>query len=156
MWCAAGVTPIPAKTFPMGRSLPSHGRPPAAKRPEESRIGSSTTSTATIGPGALRGIDEQVAKAENAVAGKARVKRSRFIRLTGATKSVNRDLEAKAPALAGLKGYTTNLTGAPAEFVIDAYHTTGSGGSRRASACPNTTYRPDRSTTTSANRSTPT
>lgn len=26
------------------------------------------------------------------------------------------------PALAGWKGYTTNLTGQPASFVIDAYH----------------------------------
>ena len=31
-------------------------------------------------------------------------------------------LEAKARALAGWKGYTTNLTGQTAEFVIDAYH----------------------------------
>jgi len=29
------------------------------------------------------------------------IKRNRFIKLTGATKSVNRDLEAKARALAG-------------------------------------------------------
>jgi hypothetical protein len=29
--------------------------------------------------------------------------------LSGGTKSVNRDLEAKARALAGLKGYVTNL-----------------------------------------------
>ena len=70
----------------------------------------------------LRGIDEQVAKAEKAVDGKAPVKRNRYIKLTGATKSVNRDLETKTRALAGLKGYTTNLTSATAEFVIDAYH----------------------------------
>jgi hypothetical protein len=70
----------------------------------------------------LRGIDQQVAKAEKAVDGHAPVKRNRFIQLTGATKSVNRDLEAKARGLAGLKGYTTNLTGVGAEFVIDAYH----------------------------------
>jgi hypothetical protein len=69
----------------------------------------------------LRGIDEQVAKAENAVAGKTPMKRNRFIKLAGATKSVNRDLEAKARAVAGLKGYTTSLTGASTEFVIDAY-----------------------------------
>jgi hypothetical protein len=31
-------------------------------------------------------------------------------------------LEAKARALAGLKGYITNVAGASAEFVIDAYH----------------------------------
>jgi hypothetical protein len=33
------------------------------------------------------------------------VKRNRFIRLTGGTSTVNRELEAKARALAGLKGY---------------------------------------------------
>ena len=54
----------------------------------------------------LRGIDEQVCKAEKAVAGQAPVKRNRFIKLTGETKSVNRDLEAKARGLAGWKGYT--------------------------------------------------
>jgi len=70
----------------------------------------------------LRGIDEQVAKAQRAVDGKATVKRNRFIKLTGATKSVNRELESKTRALAGWKGYTTNLVGQPAEFVIDAYH----------------------------------
>ena len=70
----------------------------------------------------LRGIDEQVAKAEAAVAGKASVKRNRFVHLTGGDKTVNRDLEAKARALAGLKGYTTNLLQPDAEFVIGAYH----------------------------------
>jgi transposase len=70
----------------------------------------------------LRGIDEQVAKAEKAVAGKVPVKRNRFIKLVGADKSVNRALEAKARALAGIKGYITNLPGASAEFVISAYH----------------------------------
>src|SRR5271166_2582370 len=70
----------------------------------------------------LRGIDEQVAKAERAVDGKAPVKRNRYIQLTGATKSVNRTLEAKTRALSGWKGYTTNLTAATPQFVIDAYH----------------------------------
>jgi hypothetical protein len=69
----------------------------------------------------LRGIDEQVAKAQRAVDGHAPVKRNRYIQLTGATKSVNRTLEAKTRVLAGWKGYTTNLTGQSAEFVIDAY-----------------------------------
>ena len=35
---------------------------------------------------------------------------------------MNRDLEAKTRALAGWKGYTTNLTAATPQFVIDAYH----------------------------------
>ena len=76
----------------------------------------------------LRGIDEQVAKAAKAVAGLAPVKRNRFIQLDGATKSVNRELEAKARTLAGIKGYVTNLAACPdgtpvtADFVIGSYH----------------------------------
>jgi hypothetical protein len=76
----------------------------------------------------LRGIDEQIAKAEKAIAGKTEVKRNRFVKLTGGTRTVNRTLEAKARALAGLKGYVTNLETCPdgtpvtAEFVIGAYH----------------------------------
>jgi hypothetical protein len=42
-----------------------------------------------------RGIDEQVAKAEKAVAGQVPVKRNRFIRLSGGTRTVNRELEAR-------------------------------------------------------------
>jgi hypothetical protein len=76
----------------------------------------------------LRGIDEQVNKAEQAVAGRVPVKRNRFIQLSGGTRSVNRELEEKARALAGLKGYVTNLRACPdgtpvnAEFVIGSYH----------------------------------
>jgi Transposase DDE domain len=75
----------------------------------------------------LRGIDEQVAKAAKAVAGLAPVKRNRFIALDGAVKTINRELEAKARALAGLKGYVTNLAACPdgtpvtADFVIGSY-----------------------------------
>lgn len=70
----------------------------------------------------LRGIDEQVRKAENAVAGRAPVKRNRYIKLSGTTKTVDRALEAKTRALAGIKGYTTSLTTETPEFVIGAYH----------------------------------
>jgi hypothetical protein len=76
----------------------------------------------------LRGIDEQVAKAENAIAGKAPIKRNRFIALDGTAHTVNRELEAKARALAGIKGYITNLQACPdgtpitADSVITAYH----------------------------------
>ena len=49
----------------------------------------------------LRGIDQQIAKAEKAVAGEVPVKRNRFITLSGGQRSVNRQLEAKARALAG-------------------------------------------------------
>jgi Transposase DDE domain len=76
----------------------------------------------------LRGIDEQVKRAEQAVAGKIPVKRNRFVQLSGGTRTVNRDLETKARELAGLKGYVTNLRACPdgtpvtPEFVIGAYH----------------------------------
>ena len=70
----------------------------------------------------LRGIDEQVAKAEKAVAGKVAVKRNRFVKLTGGDKSVNRELEGKARGLAGLKAYITNVDNPSPEFVIGAYH----------------------------------
>jgi hypothetical protein len=70
----------------------------------------------------LKGIDEQIGKAERAVAGKMPVKRNRFITLAGGDKSVNRDLEAKARTLAGWKSYITNITSPTPEFVIGAYH----------------------------------
>lgn len=69
----------------------------------------------------LQGIAEQVAKAEKAVDGRAPVKRNRIIKLTGATKSVDRELKAKARGLARLKGYTTNLVEQTLELVIGAY-----------------------------------
>jgi Transposase DDE domain len=70
----------------------------------------------------LKGIDEQVRKAEQAVAGKTAVKRNRFVKLTDTTKSVNRVLEAKARALAGIKGYVTNLPDPTPDLVIGSYH----------------------------------
>jgi transposase len=70
----------------------------------------------------LRGIDEQVGKAERAVAGKVPVKRNRFITLVGGDKSVNRELEAKARTLAGWKSYITNIANPTPVFVIGAYH----------------------------------
>ncbi len=70
----------------------------------------------------LHGIDQQVAKAEKAVAGQVAIKRNRFIQLSGGTRTVNRELEAKTRALAGLKGYITNLDAPTADFVIGAYH----------------------------------
>ncbi len=74
----------------------------------------------------LRGIDEQVRKAEKAVAGQVPVKRNRFVQLSGGTRTVNRELEEKARSLAGIKGYVTNLAACPdgtpvtPEFVIGA------------------------------------
>ena len=70
----------------------------------------------------LKGIDEQIAKAEKAIKGQTAVKRNRYVQLTGARKTINRDLEAKTRALAGLKGYVTNLDAPTPEYVLGAYH----------------------------------
>jgi Transposase DDE domain len=70
----------------------------------------------------MHGIDQQVAKAEKAVAGQAAIKRNRFVTLTGGTRTVNRDLEAKARTLAGWMPYMTNLLDADPAWVIGAYH----------------------------------
>jgi len=51
----------------------------------------------------LHGIDTQIAKAERAVARKEPAKRNRVVKLTGGEKTINRDLEAKTRAFAGLK-----------------------------------------------------
>ena len=47
---------------------------------------------------------------------------SEFVQLTSGTRTNNRDLEAKTRALAGLKGYVTNLAAPTPEYVIGAYH----------------------------------
>jgi hypothetical protein len=60
----------------------------------------------------LRGIDEQVAKAEKAIAGQVPVKRNRFIRLAGGSRTVNRELEAKACA-GGPEGLRHQPAGLP-------------------------------------------
>lgn len=49
------------------------------------------------------------------------MKRNRYVHLTGATKSVNRALEAKNRALAGIKAYITNLPNPDPEQTINAY-----------------------------------
>jgi hypothetical protein len=56
------------------------------------------------------------------------VRRNRFVRLSGGTRTVNRTPEATPRALAGPKGNVTNLAACTdgtlmtADFVIDAYH----------------------------------
>jgi transposase len=127
----SGGASIPARTCPTGRSSPSPGPPPGRSKPPAAGRRDKTIYyqyRADRGRRTLRGIDEQVAKAEKAVAGLVPVNRNRFITLAEGENSVNRALEAKARNLAGLKGYTTNLAACPdgtpvtAEFVISAYH----------------------------------
>ena len=70
----------------------------------------------------VHGIEQQVAKAEMAVAGQAAIKRNRFVTLSGGTRTVNRELETKARTLAGWKPYVTNIVDADPAWVIGAYH----------------------------------
>ena len=70
----------------------------------------------------LRGIDEQIAKAERAVDGHAPVKRNRFIQLTGATKSVNRTWRPRPARWPGGRATPPTSPTSPRQFVIDAYH----------------------------------
>ena len=69
----------------------------------------------------LKGIDEQVAKAEKAVAGKVAIKRNRFVDLKSPNKQVNWALVNKNRALAGIKGYETSRIDLGPEEVIGAY-----------------------------------
>ncbi len=82
------------------------------------------------------------------------MKRNRFIKLTGATKTINRELEAKTRDLAGWKRYTTNLTGQIPEFVIGAYHQLRR--IEKSFRMSKHDLQAGRSITTNANRSTPT
>jgi hypothetical protein len=108
----------------------------------------------------LRGIDEQVKKAEQAVAGKAPVKRNRFIQLSGGTRSINRELEEKARALAGSRATSPTWPPAPtaprSPRSSSSMPITGCSRSKRASGWPKATCRPARSTTALATRSRPT
>jgi Transposase DDE domain len=103
----------------MGRSSSNPGR--WAPRPVPGG-GRSSTTTGQTGPDAPLKESISRSRAERAVAGKTTVKRNRFVQLTGATKTINRSLEAKARAQAGLKGYVTNLEAPTAEHVMAAYH----------------------------------
>ena len=71
----------------------------------------------------LFGIDEQVAKAAKTVAGLAPGEAEPVIAFDDAVKSVNRQFEAKARDLAGLKGYATNLAACPdgTPDILEAY-----------------------------------
>lgn len=68
----------------------------------------------------IKNIEVQVAKAKRMVNGVAPVKRNRFISLESERKILNQNLIDKAYALAGIKGYVTNLN-LPSEEIITAY-----------------------------------
>ena len=69
----------------------------------------------------IRNIEKQIAKAEKAIAGQIKINRTRFLTIEADKKYLNLELIEKARALAGIKGYVTNLD-IPDEEVIACYH----------------------------------
>jgi len=69
----------------------------------------------------IKNIEVQVTKAKRMVNGVTPVKRNRFVSLESERKVLNQDLIDKAYALAGIKGYVTNLKLPPQE-IINAYN----------------------------------
>lgn len=69
----------------------------------------------------VKNIEEQLLKARRIVNGQAPMKRNRFVSLKTQGKKLNQALIDKAYALAGIKGYVTDLDLSP-EKIIAAYH----------------------------------
>ena len=69
----------------------------------------------------MKNIQKQIDKAEKIVTGQAVATKAKFLTLKAKTKQLNQTLIDKAYALAGIKGYVTNLD-IPNQQVIDYYH----------------------------------
>ena len=69
----------------------------------------------------LKNIEKQIAKAQRIISGQSPAHRSKFVTVKTKEKSLNRRLIEKTYALAGIKGYVTNLP-VPDNQIIDAYH----------------------------------
>lgn len=71
-----------------------------------------------------KAINAMIERAEKVAAGTRPLKRDRFVKIDGATRSVNWALVERARQLAGLKGYVTNIDPATmgGAAVIGAYH----------------------------------
>lgn len=71
-----------------------------------------------------KAINAMIDRAEKIAAGRAPLKRARFLKVTGATKDLDQATIDRARQLAGLKGYVTNLPIATMDgaAVIAAYH----------------------------------
>lgn len=69
----------------------------------------------------MRNIEKQIIKAEKIISGKIAASKAKFLSANMKEKHLNRTLIEKAKALAGIKGYVTNLA-IPDEQVIASYH----------------------------------
>lgn len=153
MSCANGVTSTRTKRYPTNWSSPNRGRPPAARRPAASPTGSSSISTAMLGP-AYDPRDRRTGpEGQEAVDGHAAMKRNRFI----SSPAPLRALANRRPKAAHWRaGRATPPTAPNSPSTPSSAPTTSCGASRRRSGCPSTTCLPARSTTAPANRSRPT
>jgi len=122
---------VPYLVKQCGKTTPTMSRPTAWSSPSRRSWGrrptsgaaQSSTSTRPTGPaGPCTASSSRSPRPEKAVAGQAAIKRNRFLTLTGGTRTVNRDLEAKVRALAGWKPYVTNIVDADPAWIIGAYH----------------------------------
>lgn len=69
----------------------------------------------------MHNISKQIAKAKNIVSGKTPASRAKFLKVTTKKRALNQKLIEKAKALAGVKGYVTNLEIADTQ-IITYYH----------------------------------
>ena len=69
----------------------------------------------------LRNIEKQIEKAKRIVSGTVTARKAKFLTVTTKNKHLNQVLIDKAYALAGIKGYVTNLN-IPDEKIITYYH----------------------------------
>ena len=69
----------------------------------------------------IKNIENQITKAKRIVNGTSPLKRNRFVSFEKTKKTLNQSLINKAYALAGIKGYVTNLN-LPSQEIINAYH----------------------------------
>jgi hypothetical protein len=98
------------------RSASAHG---SSERPARDIRPSARPRVGRVGPIDTRSIEpcagstSRSPRARTRSPERGRVKGNRLVQLSGGTRTVNRALEAKARALAGLKGYVTNLATCP-------------------------------------------
>jgi transposase len=69
----------------------------------------------------IKNIENQITKAKRIINGASPLKRNRFVCFEKTKKTLNQNLINKAYALAGIKGYVTNLN-LPSQEIINAYH----------------------------------
>jgi transposase len=69
----------------------------------------------------IRNIEKQIAKAKKVISGQISANKTKFLSVTAKSKQLNQKLIDKAYALAGIKGYVTNLD-IPDEGAIEYYH----------------------------------